>query len=69
MAGLAWAAVCLLVAAVSATWTGDALWASLVAVAVMLVLGVVLDAVGRRGLSAEPRAGGRAPGEIRTTRA
>ncbi len=65
VAAIAWALVCLAVATVSATWFGDPLWASLAAVAVMLVLGVVLDAIGRRRLS--PAAPARRPAPPLTT--
>jgi membrane-associated protein len=57
VAGVAWAVVCLVIATAAAAWLGDPLWASVAAIAVMIVLGVIVDLVAQRRM----RAAGAAP--------
>jgi membrane protein DedA with SNARE-associated domain len=57
VAGTAWAAMCLVVAGASAAWLGDPLWASLAAIAIMLLFGVIVDAIARRRSTRRERTG------------
>ena len=50
LAGVVWAAMCHAVATLSVAWLRDPLWSALLGIAVMLLIGLGIDAVARRGM-------------------
>lgn len=53
LAGTVWAGMCLAVATLSVAWLGDPLWSALLGMAVMLLIGLGLDAIARRRMRRE----------------
>ena len=54
IAGVSWAIMTTAIASLSAAWLGHPLWSALLGIAVMLVLGLIIDLVARRRLRSAP---------------